>query len=292
MNESTVSAEIFLGTAHNIFAKDDAIACYAQVTLASIEGTGDELRIRGRMDPLTSPIEQAHIDEHIKVAISARKVQLTDAGRAYALGSGFKLADGIDDVFADRLIYIWDQWNDNAHRPGCEHQTRLGWIKDPDGVLTQRVGTPCPFCRHAFNTDPQYEPLPYDVVDFVETKLLGAVEPDEINVTTLEGEARPLSQIRKTILRKADARIAVAKHALIEGQDYVVEDAGDGMERRRLTMSGLRKLAEAGDISATARMDRIERFGWQPGDVEVVEPAPAEDPVEPWHDSKKQPGLT
>lgn len=250
---STVSKEIFLGTGNGVFETGDVRSLFVRVTLASIEGTGDELRIHGRIEPALP--DSTFVDEVVKAALSTRSIV---PGR-------FDLSDDLSDHFVRKLLYVWDQWSGNAHRRGCEHQHRLGWRGDVG------MGRPCPFCGHRYDSGPRYEPLPYDVVEFVETTVFGMVQPDEVIVKTLEGEAIPLSQARKRVLSRVDARIAAAKHALIEGEDYVVLEAGDAVERHRLTMGGLRKLAEAGDVSANARLADVERFGWQQGDVEIVE---------------------
>lgn len=80
----------------------------------------------------------------------------------------------------ERLAAIWDTWHLNGMNAGCGHQRALGWgstklpdgrwsghvkpEEHPDGVLCK----PCPTCGYGYGTAWLYEPLPADVVEFVE----------------------------------------------------------------------------------------------------------------------------
>lgn len=86
-----------------------------------------------------------------------------------------------------QLIEIWDRWHLNNMRAGCEHQRALGWDstvpldpskpvgwgnyatwkrhdEHPNGLLCK----PCPVCGYEYGSAWLHEPLPQEVVDFVE----------------------------------------------------------------------------------------------------------------------------
>lgn len=100
--------------------------------------------------------------------------------------------------FAAQLLRVWERWHLNDMRPGCEHQRAEGWSErpidpskplniygkhfegqrscswnmlawvlpseHPDGLLTK----PCPTCGYRYGTAWLYEPLPGDVIGFLE----------------------------------------------------------------------------------------------------------------------------
>lgn len=81
----------------------------------------------------------------------------------------FEWSSGWD---ADRwldLLDVWKRWHSNGMRPECEHQRALGWTydthRDPE---TAFQGLPCPECGYRIGSAWLYEPVPDDVVEFLD----------------------------------------------------------------------------------------------------------------------------
>ncbi|VVB60569.1 Uncharacterised protein [uncultured archaeon] len=109
--------------------------------------------------------------------------QISDTIAAYIAEGRFIPIMPIDTV--KKILEIWDRWHLNALRAGCEHQRAEHWeaIKlddskpltmdnmavwkrpgeNPKGLLTK----PCPVCGYKYGTSWLYEPLPEEVISFI-----------------------------------------------------------------------------------------------------------------------------
>lgn len=81
----------------------------------------------------------------------------------YELRAVTDFAEGWDAIKVGQLLAIWDQWHLNGLRAECEHQRARGerWTTHPSAV--------CPDCGYSLGSAWLYEPLPDDVVAFIES---------------------------------------------------------------------------------------------------------------------------
>lgn len=88
--------------------------------------------------------------------------------------SDFVFAPGWDSETWLRLLDVWKRWHMNGMRAECEHQRALGWTydthRDPDPAApgAPHVGLPCPECDYRIGSAWLYEPVPDDVVAFLD----------------------------------------------------------------------------------------------------------------------------
>ena len=97
-----------------------------------------------------------------------------------------------------RFCDVWNEWHLNDLRPYCEHQKALGWDKiarkkveirhisanawSPNTTSTELLGwlrpsehpdgllcKPCPVCGYEYGTAWKTDPIPQDVIDFLES---------------------------------------------------------------------------------------------------------------------------
>lgn len=105
-----------------------------------------------------------------------------------------EFAPGWDKAMRDRFAEVWDRWHLNDTRPGCEHQRAEKWderpiypdqptntyVKHPDGnsgwnmlvwlPVTKGglLSAPCPICGYKYGSQWLYEPIPDDVISFLQ----------------------------------------------------------------------------------------------------------------------------
>lgn len=101
---------------------------------------------------------------------------------------------GVSRASVERLLTVWERWHLNHMRAGCEHQRAEKWdkrpldqskptsayIQHPDGQMGWNMltwvpvkdggllGAPCPTCGYKYGSKWLYEPLPEEVVAFLQ----------------------------------------------------------------------------------------------------------------------------
>jgi hypothetical protein len=60
-----------------------------------------------------------------------------------------------------RFFNIWENWHLNDMQAGCTHQRALNWGND-------KISKPCPECGYKYGSKWLFEPVPKDVIDFLE----------------------------------------------------------------------------------------------------------------------------
>jgi hypothetical protein len=61
-----------------------------------------------------------------------------------------------------KLLDIWHKWHLNDMRAGCEHQTAFGYD-------SKYLSEGCPICGYRYGSKWNFEPVPNDVVEFLQT---------------------------------------------------------------------------------------------------------------------------
>lgn len=105
-----------------------------------------------------------------------------------------KLSEGWTPSMLRRLVQVWKTWHLNDMRAGCEHQRAAKWEdvrinpdelpnsyanRDKGGILAMWVYKsehpkgllcePCPVCGYKYGSAWLYEPVPDDVIAFLES---------------------------------------------------------------------------------------------------------------------------
>lgn len=85
----------------------------------------------------------------------------------WAMSGAFGQISGLkfENPVAEKLYAIWHRWHLNGMRAGCEHQIRLWGF---DAKYDDHPSEICPECGYQFGSAWLYEPLPAEVIEYLE----------------------------------------------------------------------------------------------------------------------------